>query len=118
VTSFQRTALEDTELGGQMIKKGDRVVLMYASANFDEDVFENPTKFDIMRDPNPHLGFGGTGAHFCIGANLARMTINLIFNAVADHMPDLKSVSEPERLRSGWLNGIKHWQVDYTGASA
>ncbi|MCC9185986.1 steroid C27-monooxygenase, partial [Mycolicibacterium mageritense] len=55
------------------------------------------------------------GAHYCIGANLARMTINLIFNAVADHMPDLKPIGEPERLKSGWLNGIKHWQVDYTG---
>ena len=63
------------------------------------------------------LGFGGTGAHYCIGANLARMTINLIFNAVADHMPDLSSISEPERLRSGWLNGIKHWEVSYTGKS-
>ena len=73
------------------------------------------SRFNIMRDPNPHVGFGGTGAHYCIGANLARMTINLIFNAVADHMPDLKPLSEPERLRSGWLNGIKHWEVDYTG---
>jgi cholest-4-en-3-one 26-monooxygenase len=59
------------------------------------------------------VGFGGTGAHYCIGANLARMTIDLMFNAIADAMPDLESVSQPERLRSGWLNGIKHWQVDY-----
>jgi cholest-4-en-3-one 26-monooxygenase len=117
VVSFQRTATRDTVLGGQQIKKGDRVGMYYASANFDEDVFEDPYTFNIMRDPNPHLGFGGTGAHYCIGANLARMEINLIFNAVADHMPDLKSVGEPERLRSGWLNGIKHWQVDYTGAA-
>ncbi|MBI3226807.1 MAG: cytochrome P450 [Mycolicibacterium cosmeticum] len=115
VSAFQRTALEDTELGGVTIKKGERVVMSYRSANFDDEVFENPDNFDIMRDPNPHVGFGGTGAHYCIGANLARMTINLIFNAVADHMPDLKSVGEPERLKSGWLNGIKHWQVDYTG---
>ena len=97
------------------IKKGQRVVMSYRSANFDEEVFEDPHTFNILRDPNPHVGFGGTGAHYCIGANLARMTINLIFNAVADHMPDLKPVGEPERLRSGWLNGIKHWQVDYTG---
>jgi cholest-4-en-3-one 26-monooxygenase len=115
VTCFQRTALEDTELSGVPIKKGQRLVLFYRSANFDEEVFEDPETFNILRDPNPHVGFGGTGAHYCIGANLARMTINLIFNAVADHMPDLKPLSEPERLRSGWLNGIKHWQVDYTG---
>ncbi|OPX11670.1 cytochrome P450 [Mycobacterium sp. AT1] len=118
VSAFQRTALEDTELAGVQIKKGQRLVMSYRSANFDEDVFEDAHTFNVLRDPNPHVGFGGTGAHFCIGANLARMTINLIFNAVADHMPDLKSVGEPERLRSGWLNGIKHWQVDYTGASA
>ena len=98
------------------IKKGDRVVMFYRSANFDEEVFDDPYTFDILRDPNPHVGFGGTGAHFCIGANLARMTIDLMFNAVADQMPDLTPISKPERLRSGWLNGIKHWQVDYTGA--
>jgi cholest-4-en-3-one 26-monooxygenase len=115
VTSFQRTALEDTELSGVKIKKGQRVVMFYRSANFDEDVFDDPYRFNILRDPNPHVGFGGSGAHFCIGANLARMTIDLLFNAVADHMPDLTPISKPERLRSGWLNGIKHWQVDYTG---
>src|ERR1700730_10778032 len=118
VSAFQRTANEDTELGGVQIKKGQRLVMSYRSANFDEEVFEDPHSFNILRDPNPHVGFGGTGAHYCIGANLARMTINLIFNAVADHMPDLKPISEPERLRSGWLNGIKHWQVDYSGKSA
>ncbi|ORW04316.1 cytochrome P450 [Mycobacterium kyorinense] len=115
VTAFQRTALEDYELSGVQIKKGQRVVMFYRSANFDEEVFEDPFTFNILRNPNPHVGFGGTGAHYCIGANLARMTISLIFNAVADHMPDLKPLSTPERLRSGWLNGIKHWQVDYTG---
>jgi cholest-4-en-3-one 26-monooxygenase len=118
VTSFQRTALEDTELDGVKIKKGQRVVMMYRSANFDEDVFDDPHTFNILRDPNPHVGFGGTGAHYCIGTNLARMTIDLMFNAIADAMPDLTSLAKPERLRSGWLNGIKHWQVDYTGESA
>jgi cholest-4-en-3-one 26-monooxygenase len=116
VTSFQRTALEDTELSGVKIKKGERVVMFYRSANFDEDVFDDPYAFNILRDPNPHVGFGGTGAHYCIGANLARMTIDLIFNAIADQMPNLTPISPPERLRSGWLNGIKHWQVDYVGA--
>jgi cholest-4-en-3-one 26-monooxygenase len=118
VTSFQRTALVDYELSGVQIKKGQRVVMFYRSANFDEEVFDDPFRFNILRNPNPHVGFGGTGAHYCVGANLARMTIDLMFNAIADHMPDLASAGPPQRLRSGWLNGIKHWQVDYHGASA
>ena len=117
ITAFQRTALVDTELGGVQIKKGQRVVLFYRSANFDEDVFDDPFRFDILRSPNPHLGFGGTGAHYCVGANLARMTIDLMFNAIADHIPDLTPVAAPERLRSSMINGIKHWQVDYRAIS-
>jgi cholest-4-en-3-one 26-monooxygenase len=113
VTVFQRTATEDTELGGQQIRKGQRVGLFYSSANFDEDAFEDPFRFDIMRDPNPHLAFGGTGAHYCVGANLARLEIDLMFNALADAMPDLTQLAEPERLRSGWINGIKHWEVKF-----
>ena len=113
VTSFQRTALVDTELAGVPIKRGQRVVMFYRSANFDEDVFDDPFTFDIRRDPNPHVGFGGTGAHYCMGTHLARMTIDLMFNAVADRMPDLIPLAPPQRLRSGWLNGIKHWPVDY-----
>jgi cholest-4-en-3-one 26-monooxygenase len=115
ITAFQRTALQDTQLGGARIGKGQRVVLFYRSANFDEEVFEEPHSFDIMRSPNPHLGFGGTGAHYCIGANLARMTIDLMFNAIADQLPDLTAVGDPERLRSSFINGIKHWPVDYRG---
>jgi cholest-4-en-3-one 26-monooxygenase len=115
ITAFQRTALEDTELAGVKIKKGQRLVMSYRSANFDEDVFENPRSFDILRSPNPHVGFGGTGAHYCVGANLARMTISLMFDAIADHLPNLAPLAKAERLRSGWLNGVKHWQVDYTG---
>jgi cholest-4-en-3-one 26-monooxygenase len=116
ITSFQRTALTDVTLGGATIKKGQRVALSYRSANFDDDVFDDPFRFDILRSPNPHLSFGGTGAHYCVGANLARLTVNLMFDALADTMPDLKALAPPERLRSGWLNGIKHWQVDYSGA--
>lgn len=113
VVSFQRTAKIDTELGGQAIKAGDRVGMYYAAANFDPDVFENPFTFDIKRDPNPHLGFGGTGAHYCIGANLAKLEIKLIFNAIADVLPDIAMTGAPSRLRSGWLNGIKSLPVHY-----
>jgi cholest-4-en-3-one 26-monooxygenase len=114
VTSFQRTAKADTVLGGQEIKKGERVGLFYRSANFDEEVFDAPEKFDVTRNPNPHLGFGGTGAHFCIGVNLARLEIDLIFNAIADVMPDITKAGDAERLRSGWLNGIKRLPVSYS----
>ncbi|MDT7726829.1 MAG: cholest-4-en-3-one 26-monooxygenase [Actinomycetota bacterium] len=114
VVAFQRTATRDTELGGKLIRKGDRVGMFYSSANFDPEVFDEPERFDILRDPNPHVGFGGTGSHYCIGANLARLEIDLIFNAIAQAMPDISEVSAPDRLRSGWLNGIKHYQVKYT----
>ncbi len=113
VVAFQRTATRDTELGGQHIRKGDRVGMFYSSANFDPDHFDEPEKFDILREDNPHVGFGGTGSHYCIGANLARLEIDLIFNAIADVMPNISEVSEPDRLRSSWLNGIKHYQVRY-----
>jgi cholest-4-en-3-one 26-monooxygenase len=113
VMVFQRTAKVDTELAGVQIKAGQRVGIYYSSANFDADVFEDPHTFDIGRDPNPHLGFGGTGAHYCIGANLARLEIDLIFNAIADHMPNIAMAADPVRLRSGWLNGIKEFPVTY-----
>ncbi len=113
VTVFQRTATRDTELGGQHIKKGERVGLFYRSANFDEEVFDHPERFDITRSPNPHLGFGGSGAHYCLGANLARLEIDLIFNAIADAMPDIRKAGDPQRLRSGWLNGVKRLPVSY-----
>ncbi|HJR89619.1 MAG TPA: cytochrome P450 [Aeromicrobium sp.] len=113
VTSFQRTALEDIELGGVQIKAGQRVGLFYASANHDEDVFEDPQTFNILRDPNPHLAFGGHGAHYCIGANLARTEIRMIFDALADYAPGITRTGDASRLRSGWLNGIKELPVKY-----
>lgn len=111
VNSFQRTATQDTELGGKQIKKGDRVGIFYAAANHDPEVFENPDVFDITRDPNPHLGFGGGGPHYCLGKSLAVLEIDLIFNAIADAMPGLRAAGDPRRLRSAWINGVKELQV-------
>ncbi|NGO13075.1 cytochrome P450 [Streptomyces sp. HC44] len=111
IVSFQRTATQDTELGGAQIKKGDRVGLFYSSANNDPAVFDSPEVFDITRDPNPHLGFGGGGPHYCLGKSLATLEIDLIFNAIADAMPGLRLVGDPRRLRSAWINGVKELQV-------
>jgi cholest-4-en-3-one 26-monooxygenase len=115
VHCFQRTARKDVEVGGVTIRKGQRAGLFYSSANFDEDVFDRPFEFNILRNPNPHLSFGGNGAHYCIGANLARMEIKLIFNEIADQLPKIAAVAKPRRLRSGWINGIKDLQVAYHG---
>ncbi|MFD3457272.1 cytochrome P450 [Streptomyces sp. NPDC058691] len=114
VTSFQRTATRDTELGGAQIAAGDRVGLFYASANHDPEVFTAPGTFDITRDPNPHLGFGGGGPHFCLGAGLARLEIDLIFRAIADASPAIRLAGTPRRLRSPWLNGVKELRVTYS----
>ncbi|WP_441958545.1 cytochrome P450 [Mycolicibacterium houstonense] len=115
VHCFQRTALVDTPIGDVTVKAGQRVGLFYSSANYDEEVFESPFQFNILRNPNPHLAFGGNGAHYCIGANLARMEIKLIFNQIADQIPDITKLGEPQRLRSGWINGVKELPVSYHG---
>ena len=113
VTVFQRTAVADPVLGGQQIKAGQRVGLFYRSANFDEEVFTQPEPCDIRRDPNPHLGYGGYGTRYCLGANLAELEIELIFIAIADAMPGIRPAGDPVRLRSGWINGIKQMPVTY-----
>ncbi|MGN9820569.1 cytochrome P450 [Streptomyces sp. SD11] len=111
IVAFQRTATQDTELGGKQIRKGDRVGLFYSSANNDPEVFDTPEVFDVDRDPNPHLGFGGGGPHFCLGKSLATLEIDLIFNAIADAMPGVRLAGDPRRLRSAWINGVKELQV-------
>jgi cholest-4-en-3-one 26-monooxygenase len=113
---LQRTALEDTEVGGQPVRQGERVGLYFASANFDEEVFDDPRRFDIGRSPNPHVTFGGGGSHYCIGANLSRLELKVMFDVLADELPDTKLLGPPARLRSSWLNGIKHLPVDYAGS--
>lgn len=118
VNCFQRTALCNTEVGGVTIRQGQRAGMFYGSANYDEDVFEKPFEFNILRRPNPHLAFGGNGAHYCIGASLARMQIKVMFDAIADIMPNIERVSPPVRLRSGWINGIKELAVSYNCAAA
>jgi len=114
VLHFRRTAMEDYELGGKQIKKGDKVVIWHISANRDETVFEDPFRFDIERTPNDHIAFGGGGAHFCLGANLARMELNLIFNEILRRVPDMTSAGETEYLRSNFIGGIKHMPVTFT----
>jgi cholest-4-en-3-one 26-monooxygenase len=114
ITVFQRTALNDVEVAGVRIPKGERVGLLYASANFDDDVFEDPFTFNVLRDPNPHQAFGGHGAHYCIGANLARLEVELIFNALADRAPGISLLAQPRKLRSAWVNGVKEMRVSYS----
>jgi cholest-4-en-3-one 26-monooxygenase len=115
VNVFQRTALEDVDLNGVRVRQGERVGLFYGSANFDASVFDEPRRFDVLRDPNPHLAFGGHGAHYCIGANLARMEVGAIFNALADVAPRIEKLAEPARLRHSWINGIKRLEVGLGG---
>ncbi|MGH3740907.1 MAG: cytochrome P450 [Micromonosporaceae bacterium] len=114
INQFRRTATQDVELGGRSIRRGDKVVLFYASANHDERVFTDPFTFDIGRDPNPHLGFGGGGPHFCLGTHLARMNLKIIFETILDRMPDIAPGGEPRRLRSNFVNGIKELPVRFT----
>jgi cholest-4-en-3-one 26-monooxygenase len=116
VIQFRRTAMVDTEIRGQKIKQGDKLVMFYPSANRDEEVFEDPDRFDITRDPNPHLTFG-IGEHFCLGANLAKMQLACIFDELLDRVPDMHVVKKPRLLHSNFIDGIKEMQVEFTRAS-
>ena len=109
---MRRTLTRDAELSGTPLKAGDKVLLYYGSANRDEAVFDDPDRFDVLRDPNPHVGFGGPGPHFCLGAHLARREIALLVGELFRQIPDWQLAGEPEQLRSSFVNGIKHLPVD------
>jgi cytochrome P450 len=111
VTWMRRTATRDVTVGGEQFGEGAKFILFYNSANRDESVFANPEAFDITRSPNPHVGFGARGPHFCLGAHLARREIAVIFKNMFTEMPDLQVISEPDRLRSSFVNGIKRLPV-------
>ena len=114
IHNFRRTATHDTELQGVAIKEGDKVVLYYASANRDEDVFNDPHSFDITRRPNDHLTFGGGGVHFCLGASLARAEIKATMRQIVNRLPDMELTGKPVRLKSDFVNGIKKMPVRFT----
>jgi cytochrome P450 len=108
VIHFRRTATRDTELRGQRIRAGEKVVMWYCSANRDEDAFPDPYRFDVRREPNEHVGFGGPGPHHCLGAHLARREITVMFRELLTRLPQIEVVGPPERLQSFFIHGIKH----------
>jgi cytochrome P450 len=113
VIFMRRTATCDAEIGGQKLHEGDKLILFYNSGNRDENVFADPYRFDVRRDPNDHVGFGG-GPHFCLGAELARREIRILFREIFNRIPDLEISGEPERLLSPFINGVKHMQCRFT----
>ena len=115
VIHFRRTVTTDgARLGDREFSEGDKVVLWYWSGNRDEALFDDPHTFDIGRTPNDHIGFGGPGPHFCLGAHLARREISVMFGELLRRMPDVRSVGEPDRLRSNFINGVKHLRAEWT----
>jgi methyl-branched lipid omega-hydroxylase len=117
VIYMRRTLTEDCELSGTKMAAGDKVSMWYCSANRDEDKFADPFLFDIGRAPNPHAGFGGGGAHFCLGANLARREISVAFEELHRRIPDIAATEEPRRLLSPFIHGIKRLPVSWTPPS-
>jgi cytochrome P450 len=116
ITWMRRTATQDGEVNGHRYTAGDKFLLFYGAANRDPEVFRDPHVFDLSRDPNPHVGFGAKGPHFCLGAHLARREIAVTFRALFEQLPDLEVAGEPSRLRSSFVNGIKYLPARLTGA--
>jgi len=113
VMHFRRTAMRDVEIRGQKIREGDKVMIYYISANRDEEIFPEPYRFDVGRTPNEHVAFG-IGEHFCLGSNLARMEIRVMFEEVLRRLPDIELAGPAARLRSNFINGIKRMPVRFT----
>jgi cholest-4-en-3-one 26-monooxygenase len=113
VMYFRRNAIKDFELRDKTIRAGDKISLWYISANRDEEVWADPFVFDITRDPNPHIAFGGGGPHFCLGAQLARMEIHVLFEELANRVTHVEALGAPDRLRSNFIGGIKHLPVRF-----
>jgi cholest-4-en-3-one 26-monooxygenase len=116
VMYFRRNVTRDTQIRGHEVKAGDKVSMWYISANRDEDVFDDPFTFDIRRNPNEHVGFGGGGPHHCLGANLARMEIRVLLEEMAQRMPTIERVDDAPPLRSNFIAGIKHMPVRFPKA--
>jgi cholest-4-en-3-one 26-monooxygenase len=114
VMYFRRTATHDVELHGQRIRAGDKVTMWHISGNRDEAVFDQPDRFDVGREPNDHIAFGGGGPHFCLGANLARLEIRVMFEELLRRVPDMELDGPVVRLRSNFINGIKRMSVRFT----
>jgi cytochrome P450 len=114
VIHFRRTATQDTEISGHPLTEGEKVVMFFNSANRDERVFDRPFEFDITRSPNPHFGYGGGGPHFCLGANLARREIRVMFEELFRRLPDLEITGEPAMLQSSFIHGIKRMPCAFT----
>jgi cytochrome P450 len=118
VIFMRRTLAADAVLGGTSLRMGDKVALFYWAANRDPAVFTDPDRFDVRRSPNPHVGFGGPGLHFCLGAHLARREMAVMFRELLTRVPDIHVSGEPERLRSMFINGIKHLPVAFTAGGS
>jgi cholest-4-en-3-one 26-monooxygenase len=113
VMHFRRTATEDVEIHGERIRAGDKVVLWYIAANRDEAVFPDAHRFDVGREPNEHVTFGGGGPHFCLGFAVARLEIQVMIEELLRRIPNMELAGPVSRLRSNWINGIKHLPVRY-----